>query len=137
VTVAPNSTKDSAVSPQVATLKAELKKTVNALGRSRVLLSSAEKYLASATAQYVDVSKLKEAAQNYEEASTRLDDEIMGLNKQRSELEQRIQEEEARSLSDTRRTIVVSVAVLLEHDSDIELTLGYCAFICSPRTLVY
>ncbi|KAH6893659.1 mucoidy inhibitor A [Coprinopsis sp. MPI-PUGE-AT-0042] len=69
VTVALPIAKKPDTDPKVAALKEELERTVNTLERTRSLLSSTEKYLESATAQYVDVSKLKEVTQNYEETA--------------------------------------------------------------------
>ncbi|KAH6893667.1 hypothetical protein BKA70DRAFT_1200978 [Coprinopsis sp. MPI-PUGE-AT-0042] len=126
VTISPPAAKKAdTADPKIAALKEELERTVNALGRTRSLVSSTEKYLQSATAQYVDVSKLKEVTQNYEEAAKRLDDEIIKLKKERSELEQRIQVEGIRSVSETRRTVAVSIAVVSEQDSDVELIIIY------------
>ncbi|KAH6888799.1 hypothetical protein BKA70DRAFT_1442860 [Coprinopsis sp. MPI-PUGE-AT-0042] len=132
VTVALPIAKKPDTDPKVAALKEELERTGNTLERTRSLLSSTEKYLESATAQYVDVSKLKEVTQNYEETAKRLDDEIIKLKKERSELEQKIKGRSDGELilvyavSNAKWTCLYDVRVATNAEAS-SVTIGYKA----------
>jgi hypothetical protein len=97
------------------------------MGRTRMLLSSNDRYLESATAQHVDVSKLSEVTEHYEAVAKKLDEEMIQLSDKRSELEKRIQEADIKSGVGNERNVVVSMAVISEQDGDFEITLDYSA----------
>lgn len=100
----------------------------NALARSYKALKAIDAYIDKLDAQSLDISKLGEAMEIYDNTGQKWDDNIIILEKKKKVIGDEIDAEEARlqeTVTDKKLRVEVTVSLFAESDAEVEITLIY------------
>ncbi|KAG7098225.1 hypothetical protein E1B28_000192 [Marasmius oreades] len=103
------------------------KRTENAFERCKKSIGALEGFLNTVNAQFTKSNDLRNVLENYDASAGVLDDKVMELEKELSQIEEQIKEERKRIAPKTHHDLGyrMSVGVVADSDTEVELVLIY------------